>query len=287
MLVSAVVQLFSNPRSGSHSPRRIARLVRAFEAMGAQVVESEASAAQPPEIDPTATHVCVAGGDGTVRHVARALRASGHVAPLAQYPLGTINLLAREADYHPDPGRFAARFLGEGERRRHYTGALEDELFLVCASAGPECAAIRGYSPHLKRRLGRFAYGVSMLRAMWNWQRHELTVTADGESFSCEAVYIAKGRFFAGPFSFAPAARLTDGRLHVVTLGTARRRDYLRFLADLVLRRDPGRRKGNRSFACTELSIDGPAHVEVQADGDIVAALPLRASASAEPIEFA
>ena len=285
--MSAVVQLFANPLSGSHSPRRIAALVRAFAALGAEVIESEASAAHPPEIDPRATHVCVAGGDGTVRHVARALRTSGHAAPLAQYPLGTINLLAREAAYHPNPTRFAARFLGQGERRRHYTGALEDEMFLVCASAGPECAAIRGYSPQLKRRFGRLAYGVSMLRALRDWQRHELTVTADGQAFACEAVYIAKGRFFAGPFSFAPAARLTDGKLHVVALGTARRRDYLRFLSDLLLRRDPGKRPGNHSFTCTELTIDGPVHVEVQADGDIVAALPLRASASAEPIEFA
>ncbi|MGX7894625.1 diacylglycerol/lipid kinase family protein [Tsuneonella sp. HG222] len=284
--MDAVVQLFANPRSGSYSPRRIAALVRAFEAAGADVIESEASADHPPAIDRRATHVCVAGGDGTVRHVARALGASGHAAPLAQYPLGTINLVAREAAYHPDPMRFAERFLGTGKRRRHYTGALADEMFLVCASAGPEVAAIRGYSPILKRRLGRLAYGVSMLRALADWQRHPLTVTADGQTIACEAVYIAKGRFFAGPFSFAPKASLTDGKLHVVTLGTARRRDYLRFLADLVRHRDPGLRPGNRSFVCTELSIDGPAHVEVQADGDIVASLPLRASASAEPIEF-
>ena len=281
------VQLFANPRSGTHSPRRIAALRRAFEAAGAEVIDSEASPGVSPAIDPSTSHVCVAGGDGTMRHVARALVASGHQVPLAHYPLGTINLLAREAGYHPDPQRFAARFLGTAERRRHYTGALADELFLCCASAGPECAAIRGYSPALKRRFGRFAYAVSLLLALRGWQRHALTVTADGETIACEAVYIAKGRFFAGPFSFAPAARLTDERLHVVTLGTARRRDYLLFLLDLLLRRDPGRRKGNRSFTARALAIDGPAHVEVQADGDIVASLPLTARANAEPLEFA
>lgn len=284
--MTATVQLFANPHSGTHSPRRIAALRRAFEAAGADVVESEASAASPPEIDPRASHVCVAGGDGTVRHVARALVASGCKVPLAHYPLGTINLLAREAGYHPDPGRFAARFLGTGERRRHYTAALKDDLFLCCASAGPECAAISGYSPSLKKRLGRFAYAVAMLKALHTWPRHALTVGAGGETIRCEAVYIAKGRFFAGPFSFAPQARLTDERLHVVTLGTARRRDYLAFLWDIMTRRDPGRRKGNRSFATTELTIDGPAHVEVQADGDIVASLPLTARANVEPLEF-
>lgn len=285
--VSAVVQLFANPLSGTYSPRRIAALRAGFEAAGAEVIESETSAANPPQIDVRATHVCVAGGDGSVRHVARALVGGGHQVPLAHYPLGTINLLAREAGYHPNPQRFAARFLSTGERRRHYTGALAEEMFLCCASAGPECAAIRGYSPALKRRFGRLAYGVSLLRALRGWERHKLTVTADGHAVECEAVYIAKGRFFAGPFSFAPAARLTDELLHVVTLGTARRRDYLLFLLDLLLRRDPGKRERNRSFTARELAIDGPAHVEVQADGDLVASLPLTATASAEPIEFA
>jgi diacylglycerol kinase family enzyme len=284
--VTATVQLFSNPQSGTYSARRIAALRRAFEAAGARVNESEASVGSPPAIDCGASHICVAGGDGTVRHVVAALARARLAIPLAHYPLGTINLLAREAGYHPNPRRFAARFLGSGERRKHYTAALAEELFLCCASAGPECAAIRGYSPALKRRLGRLAYGVAMLRALHRWQRHALTVTAEGESITCEAVYIAKGRFFAGPFSFAPAARLTDDKLHVVTLGTARRSDYLRFLWDLMTRRDPGRRKGNRSFNCSELTIDGPAHVEVQADGDIVAALPLTARANAEPLEF-
>lgn len=281
------VQIFSNPQAGTHSFRRIAALQRAFEAAGAEVIESEASPQQPPRIADRSTHVCVAGGDGTVRHVAQALVASGHQVPLAHYPLGTINLLAREAGYRLDPRHFAERFLGTGARRRHYTAALKDDLFLCCASAGPECAALRGYSPRLKQRLGRYAYGVAMLNLLHKWPRHRMTVTADGESIGCEAVYIAKGRFFAGPFSFAPEARLTDQRLHVVTLGTARRIDYLRFLWDLVTRCDPGRREGNRSFACRELEIDGPAHVEVQADGDIVATLPLSARANADPLEFA
>ena len=285
--MTATVQLFANPHSGTYSARRVAALRRAFEAAGARVNESEASVGSPPAIDRGASHICVAGGDGTVRHVAAALARARLAIPLAHYPLGTINLLAREAGYRPNPRRFVARFLGPGERRRHYTGALAEELFLCCASAGPECAAIHGYSPALKRRFGRLAYGLAMLRALHRWQRHALTVTAEGESIACEAVYIAKGRFFAGPFSFAPAARLTDERLHVVTLGTARRRDYLLFLLDLVTRRDPGKRKGNRSFACAELAIDGPAHVEVQADGDIVATLPLSARANAEPLEFA
>jgi diacylglycerol kinase family enzyme len=280
------VQLFANPRSGTHSARRIAALRRAFESAGAEVIRSESSALVPPEIDPRATHICVAGGDGTVRHVAAAVAQGGHAIPIAQYPLGTINLLAREAGYHPDARRFAERFLAAGERRRHYTATVRDEMFLCCASAGPECAAIRGFSPALKRRIGRFAYAVALARTLLRWERHEMVLHAAGQSFPCEAVYIAKGRYFAGPWSFAPEASVLDDKLHVVALGTARRRDYLLFLLDLVLGRDPGRRPGNLSLTCSHLSIDGAEHIEVQGDGDLLATLPLEVRTAGTTMDF-
>lgn len=280
------VQLFSNPQSGTYSARRIARLRRAFESAGAQVTQSESSTLAVPEIDPNATHICVAGGDGTVRHVAAALAAGGHAIPIAQYPLGTINLLAREAGYHPDPGRFAKRFLADGERRRHYTATVRDQMFLCCASAGPECGAIRGYSPALKRRIGRFAYAAALARTVLRWERHAMVLHAEGLSFPCEAVYIAKGRYFAGPWSFAPNASLTDQRLHVVALGTARRRDYLRFLLDLVLGRDAGARPGNLSLTCSQLSLEGAEHIAVQADGDLLTTLPLEVRTAELTMDF-
>jgi diacylglycerol kinase family enzyme len=280
------VQLFSNPYSGTYSARRIARLRRAFESAGAQVTQSESSMLAAPEVDPGATHICVAGGDGTVRHVAAALAAGGHAIPIAQYPLGTINLLAREAGYHPNPRRFAERFLADRERRRHHTATVRDQMFLCCASAGPECAAIRGYSPALKRRIGRFAYAVALARTVLRWERHAMVLHAEGHSFPCEAVYIAKGRYFAGQWSFAPKASLTDDKLHVVALGTARRRDYLRFLLDLVLGRDPGARPGNLSLTCSHLSLEGAEHIEVQADGDLLATLPLEIRSGGLTMEF-
>jgi diacylglycerol kinase family enzyme len=103
---------------------------------------------------------------------------------------------------------------------------------------------------------------------------------------SREAVYIAKGRYFAGPWSFAPGASLTDDKLHVVALGTARRRDYLRFLLDLVLGRDPGAYPGNLSLTCSHLSLDGAEHIEVQADGDLLTTLPLEVRTAELAMDF-
>ena len=83
-----VVQLFSNPASGRHSRRKIADLAAALEARGASVLMCE-SAGGTPHIAEEATHVCVAGGDGTVRHVADAVIRQRRAVALSIYPAGT------------------------------------------------------------------------------------------------------------------------------------------------------------------------------------------------------
>src|SRR5690606_4808452 len=66
-----VVQLFYNPASGSFRADRLLLLERALEAAGARVIRAiSCVTADPLAIAPDASHVCIAGGDGTVRHVA-------------------------------------------------------------------------------------------------------------------------------------------------------------------------------------------------------------------------
>ena len=272
-----VVQLFYNPNAGSANQRRLARLVAAFEAEGAAVLLAP-SVDRVPEILPHATHICIAGGDGTVRHVAMALAKSGSVQPVAIYPAGTVNLLAREAPLPSDPVRFAHAVLGEGLLRPHHPITLGETMFFACASIGPDSAAVAGLSSRLKHRIGRAAYVVSFLRVLQRWRRLPLRLEAPGFTLECEAVYIAKARHFAGPWSFAPQARPDDELFHVVALHTARRRDFLRFVFALFTGRDMRKCAGMTVLSCSELSIDGPADMPVQADGDIVAYGPVRLS---------
>jgi len=54
-----------------------------------------------------------------------------------------------------------------------------------------------------------------------------------------------------------------------------RRRDFAAFAWTLLLRRPVERLKGVTCLTCTSLSADSEAPLPVQADGDIVAALPV------------
>lgn len=229
----------------------------------------------PPVILAEATHVCVAGGDGTVRHVGMALARSGRILPMAIWPAGTINLLARQLPARKRVADLAKALLGEGQGYPHHPVQMGETMFFACASIGPDSLAVAGVSHALKRRLGRMAYVVSLLRQLVAWPRHAIVLSADGCDHACEAVFIAKGRYYAGPWTFAPLASPGDGLLHVVMLETARRRDYARFMLDLMLGRDPARREGIRAITCRQLAIASERPLPVQVDGDPVGSLPV------------
>lgn len=280
-----VVQLFTNPAAGKGSARRVKALAAAFEAEGARVLPS-VSKADPPEIAEEATHVCVAGGDGTVRHVAGAVLRSGREVRMSIFPTGTINLLAREAGYTRDPRKFVRLALADGSARPHYPVALGDGHFLACASVGPDSLAVAGVSHGLKRTLGRFAYAVALVRLLVHWPRHRITLRADGREIDCEALYVAKGRYYAGPWSLAPDARVSSPALHVVALRRARRRDYLRFVAAIAAHRDPAGLANVDAFRCSTLTADAAEPLPIQADGDIVGSLPATVTLSEAPLSF-
>lgn len=279
------VQIFCNPASGSYSPRRITALAQAFEALGATVQVSD-DATAPPCIADGVTHVCIVGGDGTVRHVAAAMARSDHRAVIGIVPGGTINLLARELGQTAAPENFAARLLAFDETCDHYPVLLGSDFFFACASAGPDSVAVARVSGRLKRWFGRYAYLVTFLGLLWSWPRPRIRITTDGMRHDCEAFYVAKGRYFAGPWSFAPAARIDDPRLHVLLLTTARRRDFARLALALMRGRDPARLPFAKAFTCRALTAESDAEVPLQADGDIVAHLPVAMEVSDRPIRF-
>jgi diacylglycerol kinase family enzyme len=282
MLPRPIVQLVCNPDAGGYSPRRIDRLRAAWAAQGFETRISESSPRVRFQLADDAARICIAGGDGTVRHVLAdpALRNAGK--PVDIFPAGTINLAAREWKINRQPALFVKSALGR-EPRPIYPAMVNDAAFLVCASIGPDARAVANVSLALKNYIGRLAYGVAMLREWLDWQRPQLTVEVDGEMIICEAVYIAKGRYYAGPWSFAPDARLGSPLLHVVALRRARRRDYLAFVLAMIVGR-PTALANIHSRRGLDISVRSDGEDVVQVDGDIATSLPAIFQVSPAPI---
>lgn len=283
---SPIVQLFYNRAAGGHCPRRLAALRAALEAKGARVVLSECGPGLAIEVGGEASHVCAVGGDGTLRHVVVALARCGRTLPLSFYPAGTVNLLHREQPCATDPDGHARRLLGGGEGGRLHPARVGDSLFLACASVGPDSRAVAQVSPKLKARIGKLAYAVAFARLLFDWRRTQIRLSWDGGERVCEAFYVAKGRYFAGPWSFAPKASVAEPLLHVVALASARRRDFARFAWALWRGKPVADLPGVTAFTCTGLDAAADEPFPLQADGDSVATLPVRIALHDTPLSL-
>ena len=124
-------------------------------------------------LDAGADMVFAAGGDGTVRAVAEALRGSD--VPLALLPSGTGNLLARNLELTLDdlPGSVVAAF--EGRNRPIDIGVIDIErddatrdrhVYVVMAGMGIDAKMIANTDDDLKARAGWAAYVGAVVRSL-------------------------------------------------------------------------------------------------------------------------
>ena len=239
--------------------------------------------------------VCIHGGDGTVRMVAQALGERLASVPLCIAPAGTINLLARELGYPADPRRFAARVAeawrrGEGGWFASPVATCERTPVLACLSIGPDSAAVAAVSAPLKARIGRLAYVAAAFGHLRRWPRASFAVQAvlqDGTPYwgEAEAVFVARGRFYAGPFSLSPKARLDSEGVELVVLEKAGRRKSIAFALAVACGLCPVRLGLAKILTVREVRIGEGVHF-VQVDGDAMGTGPLTLSMSGYSARF-
>lgn len=276
------VQLFYNPYSGSFSHQRLQALVEAYADNGFTALITESSFNSPAHLKEGVDQICIAGGDGTVRQVINQAAREADAAPIFIFPMGTINLIALEQESSGDPHIFVQQTLS-GSPHSFYPVHINDTRFLVCASVGPDSLAVSALSQGLKNYIGRLAYGIALMQQIFRWPRPSIQVNAPERSFMCEALYIAKGRYFAGRWSIAPDARLDKPLLYVLALRSASRRDFIAFILAVIIGR-ADRLKNAICFTCTELELWSDCAWPMQADGDIVTTLPARIKIDSRPI---
>jgi diacylglycerol kinase (ATP) len=280
------VQLVVNPDAGRYHRDKVQALRDAFRRQGAAVTLTHFGPGRQLLIEDDAQLMVVVGGDGTFRHAATTLLASGRDLPLTFYPMGTINLLQLEVERPTAPDQFAHVALSKIKAEDHVPATINRETFYACASAGPDALAVATVSTRLKSWIGRYAYLVSMLRLVQHWRRPQLTIIADGRPYHCEAVYVAKGTYFAGPYSFAPEAARTSDRLYVLALKRATRLDYWHFLRGMLRGTILADAANYIRLDCKTLDILCSDPWPVQADGDPIATLPVRIQISDKRLRF-
>jgi YegS/Rv2252/BmrU family lipid kinase len=227
--------------------------------------------------------IVAAGGDGTVNEIANGLAFAESPPPLAVLPLGTANVLAAEIGLTPTPKAVLAMIAG-GRTRTIRLGVAGGRHFVLMASAGLDSAVVQGVNLALKRHTGQLAYGVEALRQALSYSFPELTATIDGISHRARMVVVCKARCYGGPFQVAPRADLSDELLQVVLLQQGGLAATLRYGAALVMGRLPFL-PDVTVVPARRVTISGLG-VPLQADGDLIGALPMEIAVSDRTVEL-
>lgn len=214
------VLIIHNPVSGWFRQHRFARFVAALEAHGHGVDifrtrapghASRIAAELAGDIDV----VVAAGGDGTINEVVNGLGAGA--PPLAIMPLGTANVLAHELGQGLSV-KAALAAVEHGRALAFRPGRIGGKLFVLMVSSGVDArvvARVRG-GPG-KRLFGQLAYAAAALREIFR-DAPMVEAEIDGAPARAALMIVTRGRCYGGPFPIAPAARLEDPALWLVTV---------------------------------------------------------------------
>ncbi len=179
-------------------------------------------------IDQGAAVIIAAGGDGTVRAVAEALRDSG--VPLSLVPVGTGNLLARNLNLALNSLDESVRTAFTGADRRIDLGIAEivrddddreEHAFLVMAGLGLDARMIALTKPRLKKAVGWLAYIDAGMRALPELKPVRIRYSlddSDEKSASVHTIIVGNCGALPGGILLMPDAKPDDGILDIAAL---------------------------------------------------------------------
>ncbi len=265
--------------------RRVERLANVLNVRGHSTTHHHGSDFDAARDAQGADCVVMAGGDGTARLVIGNQSNPGGLPPLAIYPTGTINLLARELNYPRDAEKFADRIESDTAHTLTRLATVNAKPFLACASIGFDAHTVASVSEALKLRIGRFAYVAALLSLAKNWPRQSVTIDTGTNQLEAEALFVLRGKFYAGPWTLDREAHLQHKALRILALPKARRRDMLLLAIYAML--GSRRPHGNwRFIEADRLTLSGGGGVPVQADGDVITNTPAQFALTGHILRF-
>ncbi len=172
--------------------------------------------------------VIAAGGDGTVRAVAEALRDSG--VSLALVPSGTGNLLARNLELPLTSLDQSIDIALNGDDRAIDLGMVEiiradgdseEHAFLVMAGLGLDAKMIKNTNSTLKKAVGWLAYIDGITRSLPELKPVRISYSlnrAARKSMSVHTIIVGNCGMLPGGLLLMPEAKPDDGILDIAAL---------------------------------------------------------------------
>ena len=271
--------LVYNPGSGRQRDRfhSVTRMVDALRQLGIAVTpRTTAGPADATRLTADALAVgvdlvIVHGGDGTVNEAIQPL--VGTPTPLAVWPSGTSNVLARELGL-PGSLDLMVRVIATGALRRVSVGRAGERYFLLMAGVGLDADMLRSVHPGLKRLTGEGAYWMAGLRQLTDWHPVHFLVETEAGQHSATFAVVANAASYGGGLRFAPEARMDDDLLDVCLFDATQRHRFARYLAAAFTGSHLGM-PGVTYLKTRRVVVHGDASRFVQVDGELLGPLPV------------
>ena len=180
-----------------------------------------------------ATHLLVAGGDGTIRQVAVTLAETGADATLGLVPIGTGNVLARNLNLPLNDMAACVKQALTGNRHPidlatariiHANGDRSENGFVVMAGLGLDAQIMDATNAKRKRTLGWVAYIEGGFKSLpLRYERLAVSIDA-GEPRNLRVLTLLVGNagWLPGRIGLMPDASLDDGQLDLAAIGPRR-----------------------------------------------------------------
>src|SRR5579859_2324739 len=242
--------LIHNPNAGygGHARRRLLDQARKILSRGGIDAELQETTA-PGEATVMAQRataegrqlVIACGGDGTLNEVVNGLarQQNGHRVPLALFPGGTANILAKELTLPWDIPQAAERLV-RGTVREIALGLAtptsepeKARYFLSVAGAGPDGRITYAVDLELKAKMGIFAYWWQGAREVLNYKFPRFNVKTKDQTIEASLVIVGRTKHYGGPFKITTEADLYEHQFELAVLTTQSGLRYLSYLPTL------------------------------------------------------
>lgn len=217
------IVVFVNPRAGTGSGAALLDELRGtLRQSGFEVETIDSIEALAPHVADhrESIHAVVsAGGDGTVETVINATDAD---VPIAVFPLGTENLLAKHLGIKANPRRLT-EVIAAGRTTKLDAGRANGKLFLLMLSCGFDADVVRRLHEARRGNISHLAYAMPILDSIRNYDYPNLRVsweTADGcQDHDCHWAFVFNTPSYAVGLQIVRNADPSDGELDLATFG--------------------------------------------------------------------
>lgn len=287
------VLIIFNPASGTAKRAFIDDVISELKAGGADVELYLTQAANDAtrflkEYQGELDVVAAAGGDGTLNEVVNGLTERDNNSwRLALIPTGTTNVLAGELGLKKTT-KIVAQTILQGKEMPIYPGRINGRRFMLMAGVGYDAWVVDNVNLKLKKKVGKLAYVLSMLKQLPKFGSKLYRLELDGQEYFANSAIITNGRLYGGKFVISKQANLSAPTTQVLMLSGKSMWHLLFSLLGLplgLMEKMPG----VQSVAAKGIKIEltnQSSREPVQADGDSLAELPLSLEMEPQPLRL-